>query len=421
MMYIQKLFAEFRQKPQEMLLGTCVILATALGAVVKDVASSVFLIFIITSLFYIRQWPQTWKSLSFMEKLFLTGLVLYMVSGLLSYVNTEDDYEYVKQMGRYARFAMIVPVYLFLAYARFDLFRFLVFGVIVSGPVYLLFAYIGTYDNQGAPGQGYYHHILFGDTAMLNALLMTTFLAVGKFTALIRLLILVSMICAFYAAVLSTARGAWLAAPVVIVMLLWCVHRRRYIDTWKLGLIIAVVTSVIIISPARDIVSNRFDMAINEIQQFRKGEKIDTSVGMRLAMWDIAIDVWKNNPVLGTGPGDYDDELIARKKQGMYVTIHDHKTVHNIYLQILASNGLLGVLVFLPALIIFPLIYIGSINSSEKRLKKLASLVLVVSAAIFGLTESWILRAPFIAIYAIYFVVLVTGLMSDKQLRANAN
>jgi O-antigen ligase len=403
-----------------MLLGTCVIIAAAFGAVVKDVASGVFLVFIVTSLFYIRQWPQTWKSLDILEKLFLTGLALYMVSGLLSYLNTEDDYEYVKQMGRYARFALIVSVYLFLVHARFDLIRFFVIGVIASGPVYLLFAYISTYDNPGAPGQGYYHHILFGDTAMLNALLMMTFLIVGKFSTWIKLLILVSMICAFYAAILSTARGAWLAAPVVIVMLLWYVNRKRYIETWKLGIILAVVVSVVIISPAKEVISNRYEEAINEIQLFKTGEKIDTSVGMRFAMWHIAIDVWKNNPVLGTGAGDYDDDLIARKQQGMYVTIHDHKTVHNIYLQVLASNGILGVLVFLPALIIFPLIYIGGINSGDKRLEKLASLVLVVSAAIFGLTESWILRAPFIAIYAIYFVVLVTSLTSNKQLRSNA-
>ena len=35
-------------------------------------------------------------------------------------------------------------------------------------------------------------------------------------------------------------------------------------------------------------------------------------------MWDIAIDVWKQHPVLGSGPGDFDDEILSLQSEGEY-------------------------------------------------------------------------------------------------------
>ena len=409
-MFIRKLLTEAQQKPLEYFIGSCVFLVAAFGAVVKDVASSVFLIFIVISFFYVKQWPQTWRCLSQIEKLFLTGFLLYLVSGFLSYINVADDYEYIKHMGRYLRFAFIVPVYLFLVHSKFELARFFISGIVVSGPVYLFFALSTIYSNQGPPGQGYYHHILFGDTAMLNSALMMVFLLTRRFSFSIRLLIVISMFCALYASVLSTARGAWVAAPVIIGILVWYAVKSAGIGLKKIGFIVIAVIMVISLSPAMDILSKRYTEAISEIKLFYSGEGFETSVGGRLALWDVAIDVWKENPVLGTGPGDYDEDLMSHKEQGRYPTVGPHKTTHNIYLQVLVSNGLVGILIFLPTFIILPLWYIRGVASDSRQLEKISALILIVSVAIFGLTESWTLRSPFVAIFAVYFSVLFTSL-----------
>ena len=409
-MFIQELLTEARQKPLEYFTGLCVFLIAVFGAVVKDVASSVFLILIVISFIYIRQWPQAWRNLGQIEKLFLTGFVLYLVSGFLSYANVADDYDYIKQMGRHLRFALIVPLYLFIAHSKFELTRFFIPGVVISGPVYLFFAASSVYSNQGLPGQGYYHHILFGDTAMLNSALMMVFLVTRYFSFSVRLLIIISMLCAFYASVLSLARGAWVAAPVIIVILIWHVVKSGSIGVKKVGLAIAVLMTIVGLSPAIDIMSRRYAEAINEINLFYSGEGYVTSVGGRLAMWDVAVDVWKENPVLGTGPGDYGGDLMTQKSQGRYPDLGEYYTPHNMYLQVLASNGLVGILIFLPTFIILPLVYIRKAANDSKRLETVSALVLIVSVSIFGLTESWIVRSPFIAIFAVYFTVLFTSI-----------
>lgn len=407
-MFVQELITEVRQKPLETFIGLSVFAIAAFGAVVKDVASFVFLVFFVTSMFYVSKWPLIWRSLGQIEKLFLTGFLLYFISGLLSYANVTDEYEYVKQIGRYLRFAFIVPLYLFLVRAEFDLIRFFIAGIIVSGPVYLLFASIGIYNNPGLPGQGYYHHILFGDTAMLNALLMLALIVTRKFSVLVRLLIFVSMLCAFYASVLSTARGAWLAAPVLITILAWYAVKTQSFSKKSISLVIAILLVMGALSPVRDIVVTRFVEAISEVKMFSSGEKVDTSVGGRLALWDVAIKVWKENPVLGTGPGDYDGDLEDYQGQGWYPGVHVHNSVHNIYLQALASTGVVGLLVFIPVFIIFPLFFLYRVQDSNRQLERLSGLVLIVAVLIFGLTESWTLRSPFIAIYVIYMVVIFT-------------
>ena len=419
MMFIQELLTEIRQKPLENFMGLCVMVIAVFGAAIKDVASAVFLIFILTSIFYVKQWPQAWRSLGDVERLLLTGFLLYMASGFLSYVNVADDYEFIKQMGRYLRFALIVPLYLFLVRTDLNLTRFLMAGVVLSGPVYLLIALLKQYNYPGSVGSGEYHHIIFGDAAMLNAMLILAFLVTKKFSVFTRLLFIASMSCAIYASILSTARGAWLAAPVLIVMLAWYAVKTRSIRIRGIYIIIAIVLAMIALSPVRDLIATRSIEAVNEVKMFSSGEGAGTSVGGRLALWDVAIKVWKENPVLGTGAGDYNDDLVDYQSQGLYPEVYVHDSVHNIYLQALASTGIVGLLVFILVFIVFPLLFLKRVKHGGVELERLSGLVLIVSVLIFGLTESWTLRSPFIAIYVIYLVVIFSqagkGLRDVKQ------
>jgi len=108
----------------------------------------------------------------------------------------------------------------------------------------------------------------------------------------------------------------------------------------------------------------------------------------------------------GYRPWDYDDELMNFQKRGIYPAIEVHDSPHNIYLHVLASNGIVGLLVFVVAFIILPLSYLYKIRGKSNQLERSSGIILIVAVMIFGLTETWILRSPFIAIFAIYLVAL---------------
>jgi multisubunit Na+/H+ antiporter MnhB subunit len=82
---------------------------------------------------------------------------------------------------------------------------------------------------------------------------------------------------------------------------------------------------------------------------------------------------------------------------------------------VLASNGIVGLVVFTVAFIILPLSYLYKIRGESNQPERLSGIVLIVAVMIFGLTETWILRAPFIAIFAIYLVALFVP--AGKKLR----
>ncbi len=69
----------------------------------------------------------------------------------------------------------------------------------------------------------------------------------------------------------------------------------------------------------------------------------DRNVRTRLVLWDISIELFKRHPVFGVGMGDYSietEKLLAERK--VTTTVDSH----NIYLQTLATRGLVGFIPF---------------------------------------------------------------------------
>ncbi|MDD0841200.1 O-antigen ligase family protein [Pseudomonas sp. Gutcm_11s] len=72
----------------------------------------------------------------------------------------------------------------------------------------------------------------------------------------------------------------------------------------------------------------------------------------RLIIWGVVFDVFKDNPLLGVGLGNFRDEFFARSVtlnvELGYASLH----AHNTYLEILAGTGLLGLLGYVAFLVI---------------------------------------------------------------------
>lgn len=414
-------YSNFSYKLPELVAGLAVFATAAGGGSVSSVASASLAIFFILSLFYIRKWPELWRSLTPGEQLLLVGLALYAFSGLISYYNVGDVREYVKHAGRYVRFLLIVPVYLLLTNSNLRLFRYLLAGAIVAGPLCLSLAFIYISNNPGMPAKWYYHHITFGDAAMLNAVFLSVVLLTLKTSSIMKAAMAFSIACALYASILSQARGAWVALPFCGALLLYLTvkHNKLKIKIILPVLFLSVV--VIAVSPVGNIMESRIKEAVQEVDSFVSGERFDSSVGGRLAMWDIAIDVWQEHPIIGTGLGDFDQEIESRQAQGIYENIEVHDSTHNIYFQALATTGTVGFLVLCFALVIQPFRVFYQASSEKLTPASLGGLMLIVAYAVFGLTESWILRSPVVAIYLIYLVTLSTEMSKNPELEGSAS
>jgi O-antigen ligase len=395
-------------KPIELIAGICLFTVAAAGGAVSNAASASQALLLILSLVYIRSWPRFWHQLRPDERLLLLGFVFYFFSAVIACINVEDQNEYLKHLGKYSRFLLIVPVYLLLSRPDLKLFKYLLAGAVLSGPLYLSIAFISLSEHPGLPAHGDYHHITFGDMAMLNAMFLTTVLILMKTSRLMKIILMISTGCLLYSSILSTARGAWVAMPVCLLVILVIAIRRgkvKFRTILMAGLVLAVALAL---SPAKEIIMNRANEAADNIEMFQSGENQWSSVGSRIAMWYVSIKVWEKHPIIGTGPGDYDLEFETFQSEGLYTKNFVHSSTHNIYFQALATTGMLGFVILCLAVFVLPFRFFYKANQNKLNVAAVSGMVALAAFAVFGLTESWTLRAPVISTFLLYFVMLAT-------------
>ena len=90
------------------------------------------------------------------------------------------------------------------------------------------------------------------------------------------------------------------------------------------------------------VVRSRFAKAIEDIELYRQGN-VDTSLGLRFHMWDIALSEIKKNPILGIGTAGF--------KRSWEVHKQDHSLPfmfhpHNSFLYMMVSYGVPGLAAF---------------------------------------------------------------------------
>jgi len=413
-MYLKKLVNNIKDRPLDVFFGVCVVALIMFGASIKDVASTTLALFILYGLSKVYYWKTTWLSLEVIEKAMFIAFIFYVLSGFLSYINVEDTREYVKQMDRYIRFFFLVPITLAAIYSRFDFKKYFYIGVVLSGPAYFYFALLSSLERPDWPAGGAYHHITFGGAATLSALLMMLMLVLEPWKVRWKVLITVSIFCSIYASVLSQSRGAWIAMPVGVLIALFALIKYGRFKISHAVIVITVIIAGFFVSPASNIVEQRYTEAVNEVKLFIDSGDVTTSNGGRLALWDLSIQVWKLSPLLGTGPGDFDNDLRVYQENNIYKDMAVHNSVHNIYFQALASTGVIGFIALLLSLVVLPLWYFsGYIKKGDKF--GYYGFMVISAYAIFGLTESWVLRAPAVSIYIIYFIVTLLACRYNEE------
>ena len=95
----------------------------------------------------------------------------------------------------------------------------------------------------------------------------------------------------------------------------------------------------------------------------------------RMAAWRCGWELFLAHPVAGVGIGDKKDVLMGKyREKNFQFGIQTQKNVHNNYLDILYSMGIVGLILFIAAWVVFPLI---EVTSQKNRLGMLIILTFV--------------------------------------------
>jgi len=155
----------------------------------------------------------------------------------------------------------------------------------------------------------------------------------------------------FLSMFLVGSRGPLLAVISIALVVLFKMMMQHRQYKALLGISAMVVFSVFLMSKY-DVVSERIDYSLHEYHEISQGN-MDTSIGLRLQMYQAGFDFFVDSPLLGIG-GDKEAQLdklsFTPTNSGKRFIVNAH--LHNNYIDKAASSGLVGI-----ALLMLSLMY----------------------------------------------------------------
>lgn len=208
----------------------------------------------------------------------------------------------------------------------------------------------------------------FGQPNQLGGFLVVAlpFALAGALASRRRLPWLVVLAVAGFGVYASFSRGALLALAVVPLIFLG--GRRALLAVPVLALLLVIATP--------DLVRERFSTVTES------GSEIAT----RTDFYQTAVDIWQGSPFLGVGPGGfpaaYAEARVAGKGFVPATLFQPPPHAHNLALQLLSEQGLLGLLVFI-AVVVLAIRAALVLRRSRERVVSLVGTAVLASLAAF--------------------------------------
>lgn len=202
-------------------------------------------------------------------------------------------------------------------------------------------------------------------------------------------LLLSALLVTFLGAVLSQTRAAWIGWPEAIIgwgslYFFLLVKNKDYKKIFLSLISIAFISILFLLSPLKNIIQERTVAAVSDVELYIDKVNPNTSVGLRLVMYEAAINQIKQTPWIGIGENGHDNFFkrevpkVFADKFGMKGGDIFQGHVHNQYLQLLISRGLIGFAGLLAALVALIVIFTKQIkNSNTEKGKGLGVLGMV--------------------------------------------
>lgn len=384
-------------------------------ASVKDGGSTVYiLLFLLAIVFCWKGWVQLDNS----EKHILFGVLAFVALSVLSLVNTENFNEANYRLEKLFRLVMLVPVYLLVRRSGVDVSRVFLAGVAVGAFVLAAEAWYQINVDGRDFADGAYHKIVFGDTAMLLSVILCAAVCTLDLSRWQKAGCLLAATAGLYASVLSMTRGAWLLIPVLLPVWAWLYRKKLGRREWALagGIAVLMLGVLVVWQPAS--IKQPLMRGISDLQEYKENSASGTSWGVRLNLWHDSLLILKQHPLIGTGIGDLSVHRQQLARQGLANNVYlEGNHAHSIYFNALAVSGILGFGALVAGLFVLPFrFFYRRWNEAQipvQRFHVLGGITTIVAFAVFGLSEGWMARNPFVNAYAMFLIVFMSGVATS--------
>ncbi len=290
-----------------------------------------------------------------------------------------------------ARFLAAVPLFLLLRRAPLRALRW-ADGSFAAGALAALGVGLWAARDwgEGRMGSAFLNPIHFGDIALILGVLSALSINWWRKDPLaVRLLKVGGLLAGLVASLLTGSRGGWVALP--FILLLVAVARGRDKPArWRVLVPAVAVLGVAVLYAVSGTIHERIHMVWVDLAQYAQGQK-DTSIGIRLQIYQAALMLIPKHPIFGLGPGGFADSLQALVDAGrMSATAAQlgRGEAHNQLLAYTANFGLVGGLSIVAIHLVPGLLCWRCLKAAAAPMRRAALMGAVFALAffVFGLT-----------------------------------
>jgi len=387
-------------------------------ATVQHGGSTLFALLLLTGL--ALGWPM-WQSLESWEKKVLIGFLVFFLLVSVSLVNTQEIFSGIKKEGRYVMFPLIIPIYLLLKKYQLETGKLFFIGFMIA-PIAMFFqSYHQITTLQMPRAEGAYSPIVLGDISILIVIIVICFLLTiarswqHYFAGLLVIGLAISV------SIISGSRGAWILLPIALIHFMWA--KRDDLGLKSILLIVIFGGLLFFLAINIDRINNGLEGIVKDYQAHIDDSSNMSSFSQRIEMWRYSIIMWKEHPMLGTGIGDFNTDLLRDIKNGKSFLGRSYPHAHNIYFDTLATAGLVGLFGMIIFIQILPFKMFYSFWKKEHdpwlNFYSLSGMTTIIAFAVFGLTEGWLARKPFVLTYVMCILVFMSSIavvkLRDKE------
>ncbi|SFT95808.1 O-antigen ligase family protein [Mesorhizobium sp. YR577] len=189
--------------------------------------------------------------------------------------------------------------------------------------------------------------------------------------------------------IFSGSRALWISSFVVTVAILWIYRRTlsRYISPRNAVIIVAIF--VAIAAAGAPTVMDRMGRVAADWDKLTVNSQQETSLGVRLSLWEMALDLVQQRPFIGYGMGST-RKLITTGLRDQYGLDFTFTHFHNGFATVTVEAGLIGLLTLLAIFAAATATAVRCFRDSRDEVERFGAtvlVILVVTYMISGLTN----------------------------------
>jgi O-antigen ligase len=354
-------------------------------------------------------WLRFGHSFSTVEKTMIFFWLLYFTFTLLDLLlRSKWD---LGELQEPSRFLLLLPGFILIRHVGYSESA-LRYGILAGAIFAALWAYyqkihLGIYRAWGGTT---YSPAAFGDVGLICGVMSVALLQpLWREKTLWKCIALIGFLAGLFASLCSGTKGGWVSLPLLGWVLVELTDEPSYKKRFgALAFVIGLAALAYLLSP---FIQDRMNVILPALYEYIvNGVVYDYSAGIRLALWHGCLLIFWDNPLFGTGPGTYWQNLMHYVEIGALSS--DVRWINGPHSQLF--NSLYESGIFGPFMVYG--IYLSFILHCKQHLKQnkslaTAGMLLAVGFIDFGLVEViWAINNA--GVFFTMMMVLIAGLLS---------